>query len=212
MARQVVGERATEIISAPDLPFIVRPMREADIPAVMAIERCSFPSPWPESAYRYELRFGANVLFCVLQLRQEPDVPTWSAWLRGALSRRRQVAVVGYAGLRFRSESAHVSTIAVHPDWRRQGLGTWLLLTMIEQAISRGMRRVTLEVRPSNKIAQQLYARVGFVRTSVRHAYYRDGEDAWLMALGPLNEGDIGRLWELKQVAERHLAQRLPQA
>lgn len=190
----------------PLLPFVVRRMHESDIPAVMAIEHRSFPSPWPESAYRYELRFGVDSFFYVLQHRdQEQPVPlTWRERLKGALHRPAQ-PLLGYTGLRFRSGDAHVSTIAVHPDWRGRGLGELLLLTAIDQAVKRGAQYVTLEVRSSNLVAQYLYTKVGFVRTGLRRAYYRDGEDAWLMTLGPLERMYRERLSGMAHVLEERL-------
>jgi len=188
------------------LPFVIRPMEERDIPAVMAIERVSFPSPWPESAYYYELRHGRDSRFYVLQRAPAEEAATWGDRLRGALRLRELPAVLGYAGLRFRAGTAHLSTIAIHPDWRGWGLGEFLLLTVLERAIQHGAQRVTLEVRPSNRVAQRLYAKVGFVYTGARPAYYRDGEDAWLMMLGPLDDAGRARLQALRRAACRRLA------
>jgi len=188
------------------LPFTVRPMRVGDIPAVMEIERCSFLSPWPESAYRYELRYGATSQFYVLQPRRPASPPpTWRDRLRDALHRQEPPPVLGYVGLRLRGGDAHISTIAVHPDWRGRGLGLLLLLTAVEKALLCGALRMTLEVRPSNRVARRLYAKVGFVQTGLRRAYYRDGEDAWVMTLGPLKGADIDRLQDLKRAVEARL-------
>lgn len=181
-------------------------MREADIPDVMAIERRSFPSPWPESAYRYELRYRKDSLFYVLQLGEEmPPAAGWRDRLRGVLHREPSPPILGYVGLRLRGDDAHISTIAVHPEWRGLGLGEFLLLEALERAFRLGMQRVTLEVRPSNRVAQRLYAKVGFVRTGVRPGYYRDGEDAWLMALAPLDEACAVRLRALRRRLETRL-------
>jgi ribosomal-protein-alanine N-acetyltransferase len=180
-------------------------MRVGDIPAVMEIERRSFPSPWPESAYRYELRYGATSQFYVLQPR-ESSPSTWRDRLRDALHRQGPPPVLGYVGLRLHGGDAHISTIAVHPDWRGLGLGLLLLLTALEKALLCGALRMTLEVRPSNRVARRLYAKVGFVQTGCRRAYYRDGEDAWIMTLGPLKAADIDRLQDLKRAVEARLA------
>lgn len=187
-------------------PFTVEPMRESDIPAVMAIEERSFPSPWPESAFRHELRWGVDSHFCVLQARPEAQARSMR---RNPMQRIWQPLghspVLGYAGWRFRAGEAHIITLAVHPDWRGRGLGKFLLLTVLEQAVRDGARRVTLEVRTSNRVAQHLYMEVGFVRTGVRPGYYRDGEDAWVMTLGPLDEAGLARLRQLRQAVEVRL-------
>ncbi len=192
---------------ASTLPFIVRRMQEQDIPDVMEIERRSFPSPWPESAYRYELLYRSDSRFYVLRPAGEPPPATgWRDRLWSALRRGEGPPLLGYIGLRLYRDTAHISTFAIHPDWRGRGLGEFLLLAALEKALDNGVRRVTLEVRASNRVAQQLYIKVGFVRTGIRPAYYRDGEDAWLMMLGPLDEARVARLRELRQEVEGRLA------
>ena len=79
---------------------------------------------------------------------------------------------------------AGINYLAVHPDYRRRGVGRYLLTTMIHNAREKGFRRVTLEVRKSNSAAQRLYQSLGFVGNGVRRGYYsNDGEDALLMVL-----------------------------
>lgn len=188
-------------------PFVVRPMQETDIPAVMAIERRSFPSPWPESAYRYELRYRVNSRFYVLEPSggEEPQPVGFGERLQWALQHQEAPPILGYLGLRLRAAEVHICTIAVHPDWRGQGLGDLLLLLALETALRHGARRVTLEVRPSNRVAQRLYAKVGFVRVEVRRSYYRDGEDAWVMALELLDEACAACLQDLREAVEARL-------
>jgi ribosomal-protein-alanine N-acetyltransferase len=102
----------------------------------------------------------------------------------------------------------HISTIAVHPDWRGRGLGELLLLTAIDQSARMKRGKVTLEVRPSNKIAQSLYQKYGFRFTGVHEGYYRDGENAWLMAAEIDRAIYRQRLAELRRALEERL--RLP--
>lgn len=188
----------------PGFPFIVRPMRDWHIAAVMEIEREAFPSPWPESAYRYELRYGSESGFYVLQ-PADYSPPQPEGWLGRLLGRRQSEApVLGYWGVRFRTHDAHLSTIAVHSYWRGKGLGEYLLLTSIRWASRHGAQQMTLEVRASNRIAQYLYVKTGFVRTGVRAGYYSDGEDAWLMALR-LDTAHIASLWMQMQAVEERL-------
>ncbi len=187
--------------SPESFPFLFRPMREEDIAEVMEIERHSFPNPWPESAYRHEIRYGTDSLFYVLQPCQEPSPATW--WDR--LLRRRQrerSPVIGYVGMRFVPGEAHITTIAVHPEWRGRGLGKYILLMAIQQALRNRIRFVTLEVRVSNRIAQQLYTDLGFRVVGIQRGYYRDGEDAWVMRLGPLDEAEIERLEKTRRAVE----------
>jgi ribosomal-protein-alanine N-acetyltransferase len=80
------------------------------------------------------------------------------------------------------SDEAHVMTIAVRPECRRQGFARTLVEAALADPASAGARRVYLEVRPSNAGARALYGSLGFVETGLRSAYYGD-EDALLMAL-----------------------------
>jgi ribosomal-protein-alanine N-acetyltransferase len=93
----------------------------------------------------------------------------------------------------------HISTIAVHPEWRGKRLGELLLLTAMEQALGLGAGLVTLEVRASNDVAQHLYRKYGFRFKGVHRGYYRDGEDAWLMAVEVDGRAYRTRLADLRQ-------------
>ena len=103
--------------------------------------------------------------------------------------------VVGYAGLMMSLTDGHVTTIAVDPAWHRHGIGTRLLLTLAHGAIDRGALAMTLEVRLSNRGAQEMYKRFGFVAVGVRKAYYADtGEDALVMWSYEVSEAPYRRL------------------
>lgn len=143
-------------------------MRLSDIDAVMAIERHSFPSTWSAAGYRNELTANQQAYYVVLEIADEDDGRT----------------TIGYAGHWIVAGEAHISTIAVAPAWRRQGLGAWLLLSMIYHALERDAVIVRLEVRETNRAAQTLYTRFGFDAVGRRRRYYRDtDEDAILMDL-----------------------------
>lgn len=181
--------------------IIVERMTLKDIPAVMTIERASFPRPWPESAYRYELIENPDAYFVVARaclLQQAPSAQTAYApasyWqrltqrLRGP--RRRPVGdgaeqwVVGFAGMWMYVDEAHVATIATHPDWRGRGIGERILIALLREAQHRRAMSVTLEVRVSNLVAQNLYRKYGFEEVGRRRAYYQDNrEDALLMSV-----------------------------
>lgn len=187
-------------------PFLFRPMREEDIAEVMEIERRSFRTPWPESVYRNEIRYGTDSLLYVLQPYWEPSRATWGDRLFGRRQRGDRPPVVGYVGIRFLPGEAHITTIAVHPQWRGRGLGRYLLLMAIRRALQHPVRFITLEVRASNRTAQRLYTDLGFRVTGIQRGYYRDGEDAWLMRLGPLDEAETERLGGLLREAEARVA------
>jgi ribosomal-protein-alanine N-acetyltransferase len=194
---------------AQTLTFRIRPMEPGDVSAVAAIERLSFPTPWPMSSFLYELSHGRQAHYHVL-LRPEIGGPTlsgqgWRRWLRGVVGVPKESQVIGYVGFRLWSAEVHISTIAVHPDWRGRGLGELLLLTALEQALELEASMVSLEVRASNRVAQNLYRKYGFRFVRVHRGYYRNGEDAWLMETGVHLDAYRGRLSRLRQVLEARL-------
>jgi ribosomal-protein-alanine N-acetyltransferase len=171
------------------LPYRIRPMQSGDIPMVAALERRIFLDPWPFSAYVQELHFNASARYFVLEL-----VDLKLARRRWPWKSPRASFIIGYAGMRWEGEVAHISTLAVREDWRGLGLGDLLLLSVLEDALDYGARSVRLEVRASNAIAQSLYRKYGFKIKARLSRYYRNGEDAYLMHIASLDEGYRQRL------------------
>jgi ribosomal-protein-alanine N-acetyltransferase len=149
----------------------LEPMTVQDIPRVLEIERASFRTPWPTDAYAHELK--ENRLAAYLVARAEDRI-------------------VGYAGMWVILDEAHITTIAVDPAFRGQHIGERLLIGLIEAALERGARWMTLEVRKSNHTAQNLYRKYGFREIGTRKGYYSDNrEDAIVMWTGNLRERDF---------------------
>ncbi len=145
------------------MTVLIRRMILEDIPAVHEIDMLSFSLPWSERSFRFELT-------------ENPVARGWVAEVDG------QVAAMLL--LWFIVDEAHIATIAVHPDLRRQGLGEQILLSAIKEVHKEGARRVFLEVRAGNVAAQAMYRKYGFEFAGVRPHYYRDNnEDALLMNL-----------------------------
>jgi ribosomal-protein-alanine N-acetyltransferase len=91
--------------------------------------------------------------------------------------------ILGFAGMWLLADEAHITSIASHKDHRRQGIGEALLISLIEMAIAKKARIVTLEARVSNQIAQNLYYKFSFDKLGMRKAYYLDNkEDAVIMS------------------------------
>jgi [ribosomal protein S18]-alanine N-acetyltransferase len=163
------------------LPCVAQWMRLSDIERVMPIEQASFPAPWPASAYRYELTQNDLSYYLVVR-EQGPEEKE-----RGAIGPRlshpaQSTRILGYGGFWLILDEAHISTIAVHPDWRGRGLGEMVLVALVEAAILCGAGEITLEVRVSNAVAQNLYLKYGFVQVGIRKRYYQDNnEDALIM-------------------------------
>jgi ribosomal-protein-alanine N-acetyltransferase len=147
------------------LPLTVEGMRATDIAEVHEIERLSFSTPWPAYAFEQELRGNRLARYVVARTPM--------------LGHER---VVGFAGVWLMGDEAHITTFGVHPDWRRQGVGSRLLLRLLELSLELHAARMTLEVRVGNLPAQELYRRFGFAIAGTRPRYYTDdGEDAFVM-------------------------------
>ena len=154
--RRSIGVEQAE---SPDIE--ITRMRRRHLRGIMAIERQVYPRPWSPSLFVSEMTTGRNRAYLV------------------ALAGR---AVVGYAGLISYGDEAHVTTIAVDPEFQRLKIGTRLLFELVREALELGARAVSLEVRVTNWGAQRLYGRFGFRPVGVRRNYYQEtNEDALVM-------------------------------
>ncbi|NLY89855.1 MAG: ribosomal protein S18-alanine N-acetyltransferase [Firmicutes bacterium] len=139
----------------------VEPMQLEDLPEILVIEKLSFPVPWSKQAFLYELLNNEYALYLVARENHE---------------------VCGYIGMWRIIDEGHITNLAVHPAYRRRGIGRLLLKALIQKGKKHGLRRLTLEVRRSNLAAQRLYMEFGFVQVGVRPRYYQDNqEDALIM-------------------------------
>ncbi len=147
----------------------VGPMTLNDLARVREIEQDAFVIPWPKDAYRAEIE--ENQAACYIVARDDEE------------------RMAGFAGMWVIFDEAHVTTIAVDRLRRGQGIGERLLLGLIDRAMARGARWMTLEVRPSNTVALALYHKFGFRDVALRKRYYSDnGEDALVMWSGNLKD------------------------
>lgn len=145
----------------------IRPMLEADIPAVLAVEDNSYEFPWSATIFTDCLRVG----YC--------------CWVLEA-----GATLGGYGIMSVAAEESHILNICIAPELRGQGQARRLMLHLLDTASSHGARIAYLEVRPSNIAAVRLYRRLGFRHVGTRRGYYpaMDGrEDAFVFStpLGP---------------------------
>ena len=111
--------------------------------------------------------------------------------------------IVGFVGLWYMVDEAHIVSIGVRSEYRGLGLGELLLISAIEQAIEMESRMVTLEVRVSNYVAQNLYKKYGFTERGVRKGYYSDNrEDALIMTTGAIGSNEYRE--ELRGLIDSH--------
>jgi [ribosomal protein S18]-alanine N-acetyltransferase len=144
-------------------PIEIRRLGYGDLPAVLAIERRAFTTPW-------------SLAMFVLELSKPSGI---------CLAASDEGRLVGYLVCSRYADVWHLMDIAVVPERRREGIATALLRRMLELTGPDG--RITLEVRPSNRPAIAMYERLGFRAAGHRRRYYHDnGEDALIMRLeGP---------------------------
>lgn len=131
-------------------------MRAEDVEHVSRLERRCYALPWSSSAYVTEIG-NPNAYYTVA--RDADDL------------------VVGYAGMWVVMDELHITTIAVDPSCQGRKIGERLLIDLIEEGVSRGALRATLEVREHNKAAHNLYLKYAFGDVAVRKKYYCDNNE-----------------------------------
>lgn len=153
-------------------PVLLRRLDIGDLRPLLEIEQLSFPTPWSGEVYLYELQ-------------QNHLAHYWGCFVGERLA--------AFGGFWQIVDEAHVSNVAVHPDFRGHGLGECLMRCLMAQGLAQGLKRMTLEVRDGNIIAQNLYLKLGFRQEGRRKGYYTDnGEDALIMWADLLPPGQEG--------------------
>lgn len=144
-----------------DAPIVITPMRRRHLRGVVEIEQQTNHRPWSHGLFAGELRMPSSRFYVV------------------ALSGSQ---VVGFGGVMLTSAEAHVTNVAVDPNHHRAGVGTRLMLVLMRGCVEREIDDATLEVRVTNRAAQELYRHFGFAPGGIRPNYYADiNEDALIM-------------------------------
>jgi [ribosomal protein S18]-alanine N-acetyltransferase len=152
--------------------FQIVPMEEPDLEEVLTIEASSFSSPWTKEMFLNEF-VRAPISWCFVAKPQAGQSNTAG----------HEEKVLGYICFWIIGDEMQIANIAVHPSWRRRGIGRDLLSYALNFGHSRGVRVVVLEVRFSNVGAQRLYRSLGFQVVGTRRGYYQlPPEDALVMA------------------------------
>ncbi len=187
--------------------YFIDSMIEADIGQVQQVEQQSFSTSWSSTTFRRELRSPDTCRYVVARTSLTPPPPqqrprqttAGRGGLLGSLFpalfgrpllpdvSEQAYPIVGYGGIWLTVDDAHITTIAVAPQYRGQGLGELLLNGLIDQALDMQAAVLTLEVRVSNVVAQNLYTKYSFQVVGWRQRYYTDnGEDALIMTTDPI--------------------------
>jgi len=153
------------MVNTRDAGIRLRRMAPGDIAAVAELERAAFSAGWSPNALEKELTGNKLSRYIVLEHDQEGGP-----------------GIAGFAGMWLIVDEAHVVTVAVAPELRRQGFGRVLVHGLVDLARRSGMEAATLECRVSNEAARALYRRYGFHEVGMRKKYYADNhEDAVIM-------------------------------
>ncbi|WP_455542386.1 ribosomal protein S18-alanine N-acetyltransferase [Intestinibacter sp.] len=139
--------------------LVIRPMTKNDIDQVHKVEVDCFEDPWSKKSLMDEIK-NPLARYLVAELNS---------------------VIVGYVGVWFIVDEGHITNVAVHSDYRGQKIGDKLVSEMVKLCKSEGLVSMTLEVRRSNTVAQNLYRKYGFKMAGVRKEYYSNREDAIIM-------------------------------
>lgn len=131
-----------------------------DVDEIALLETKCFKEPWTSQSIRDEIEKNDFAMYIVGELDGK---------------------VVGYVGVWYIVDEAHITNVAVDPDYRRRHIGETLIKFLINHSEKNGINSFTLEVRASNTPAQKLYEKFNFKEMGVRPRYYNDNEDAIIM-------------------------------
>ncbi len=149
-------------------------MQRRHIRSVIAIEDQVYPRPWTPKVFEEEIAMmnQKHRFYLVAHVGNE---------------------LVGYGGLLFAGDDAHITNLAVNPTWHRRGVATELLLELAWEARARKFSALTLEVRHTNLAAQDLYRRFGFAPAGVRKKYYENTDDAIVMWCSKIQSDEFAK-------------------
>ena len=144
-----------------------RRMTPGDVEAVHAIELATFPTPWTLDSFHYEMRENQYAHYLVAE---------------------DEIGIIGFCGMWLVIDAAQITNVAVVERMRGQKIGEALMKEAMRVAREASMDVMSLEVRVTNEVAQNLYRKLGFQDGGIRKGYYTDnGEDALVMWVN-LNE------------------------
>tara|TARA_B100001245_G_scaffold236170_1_gene226013 strand:- start:1417 stop:2100 length:684 start_codon:yes stop_codon:yes gene_type:complete len=213
------------------MPFLVRPASDLDVAKLANIEKEAFPKMFPPTPFERELE-NSKARYLVAYLEKDSVNQTDQDFkervvlenhinesithkilqgIRTILNLKNQTIfsneprLVGFVGVWYMIDEAHIVSIGVIKTHRESGVGELLLISAIQQAILYGAKIITLEVRPSNKAAINLYKKYGLREMGLRKNYYSDNrEDALIMTSSPIQEQEFQDLFCL--LAQNHQA------
>ncbi len=208
------------------MTYSIRRMVKEDLEQVTEIDREAFPSQWPPANYKQELQNNTAHYLVLYDDTKMIDIPVKTSlkdkfsiasllmpWTRrkslekSILTPVTQQYIVGFSGIWMLADEAHLTNIAVRRQYRGKGLGEFLVIATIDLATQLKASFITLEVRASNLVAQNLYHKYGFVQMGIRRGYYLDNrEDAIIMSTDSItSESFQAQIRELREALKKKL-------
>ena len=151
------------------MEIITRSMEVRDLDQIMIIELESFTTPWSKESFRIEITENKLAKYFIAEIDGK---------------------VVGYGGIWLILDEGHITNIAVGKDHRGLGAGNKLVEALIKYCSGEKIRNMTLEVRESNSIAQNLYKKYGFLEYGIRPNYYTDDHEDAVIMWKTIEEGE----------------------
>ena len=154
--------------------MILHEMLVEDLEQVMEIENQLFSVPWTKEGY-FTFLTRDDTMFLVVEEKGK---------------------ILGYCGLLMVLDEGDVTNVAVCRERQREGIGNFLVSSLLRLAGDQGISMIHLEVRSGNETAIRLYERLGFQRDGIRRNYYSDPEEdavlmTWHSHLGEKKRGDV---------------------
>lgn len=146
--------------------IIIRSMTKDDVDSVYIVEEDCFTDPWSKESIRKELK-NDLARYLVAELDNK---------------------IVGYVGVWFVVDEGHITNVAVHSDYRGKKIGDKLVKEIVKLCKESKLVAMTLEVRSSNTVAQNLYRKYGFKMGGIRKEYYSDNKEDAIIMWNQLNE------------------------
>lgn len=209
------------------MTYSIRRMVKEDLDQVTEIDREAFPSQWPPANYKQELQNKTAHYLVLYDDTKTIDIPAkmppkkkfniaslLMPWIRQkslenmSLPPVTRQYIIGFTGIWMLADEAHLTNIAVRLQYQGKGLGELLVIATIDLAAELKASFITLEVRASNLVAQNLYHKYGFVQMGIRRGYYLDNrEDAIIMSTDSIStESFQAQVNGLREALKKKLA------
>jgi ribosomal-protein-alanine N-acetyltransferase len=180
----------------------LKPLNQEQLNAVVELDQLCLGGLWTRSGYERELESPSSQLLILEAASDQGEsgfgVSSSEIFTQSSPTADVEAAPTSSSALLGLGcywsilEEAHITILAVHPDYQRRGLGQLLLYALLRDAQKRQLEWATLEVKPSNQAALSLYQKLGFTITGRRRRYYKDtGEDALILWRGGLQKQDF---------------------